>query len=171
MNRRKSLGFTLAETSVVLGITGVLTATAVPALSGVYATRQVQDGAQMLTSALRLARSEAMRRDEMVTVCALQAGAAEPSCSSRNDWSAGWMVFVDRGTRGQFGADDVAVQVQALPATRLAIAGTWSKLSYQGTGVQYGLSARFDVSAPGAAPQVVCVAKPGRARVGAGLSC
>lgn len=175
MNRRKSLGFTLAETAVALGVAGVLTATALPNLSAVQAARQTQDEAAMLAGTLRLARSEALRRDELVTVCALQAGTAEPLCEAtspgRTNWSAGWMVFVDRGRRGQLDEGDLRIQVQSLPASRVAVTGSWPKLSFHGTGVQAGLSARFNLVAQGADPLVVCVAKPGRARVARGEVC
>lgn len=175
MNRRKSLGFTLVESAVTLSVAGVLTATALPSLSALQASRQVQDEAALLAGTLRLARSEALRRDELVTVCALQAGAGEPTCDAdspgRTDWSAGWMVFVDRGRRGQLDEGDVRIQVQALPANRVALTGSWPKLSYMGTGVQSGFSTRFNLAARGADPLVVCVAKPGRARVAKGVAC
>lgn len=175
MIRRKSLGFTLAETAVTLSVAGVLTATAVPNLSAMQSARQVHDEAALLAGALRLARSEALRRDERVTVCALQAGAGEPACDAshleRADWSAGWMVFVDRGQRGLVDEGDLRVQVQALPSNRVALTASWPKLTFLGTGVQMGLSTRFNLTAPGADPLVVCVAKPGRARVAQGTTC
>lgn len=176
MKCRKSLGFTLTETAVVLGVSSILTATAVPALQGVHATRQVRDEAAMLADALRLGRSEALRRDELVTVCALAPSqGGEPTCRSGTtgnaDWSAGFMVFVDRGQRGEFEDDDLRIQVQQWAGTRVSVNGTWPMVTYRGTGVQFALSSRFDLKATGAKPMVICVAKPGRARVAEGTAC
>jgi type IV fimbrial biogenesis protein FimT len=42
--------------------------------------------------ALYLARSEAIKRGQTVSICKTLDGA---SCSERGDWNSGWLVFVD----------------------------------------------------------------------------
>ena len=62
-------GFTLLEALVVMALLGTLLALAAPGLTGVRQKHQMQSQAEQLQSSLMLARSEALRRQQRVTVC------------------------------------------------------------------------------------------------------
>lgn len=84
-------GFTLLEALVVLAVLGVLVSLAAPTVTGMYAKHQLQAQAEGLLDSLVLARSEALRRQQPVTLCVR----ADAQCGSGADWQQGWWVFVD----------------------------------------------------------------------------
>lgn len=169
--RRTTLGFTLVETMVALAVSGVLAATGVPQLSGLMDAKAVEGSVSGLATALRLARSEAMKRGEPVSVCALdpQAGAQALACApSGKDWSAGWIVFVDRDHRGQLDEDDVLVQVHQAGKDSVKVQATLRYITFQATGISLTAASHFDFLPHGSADaqgaRRVCINKPGRLR-------
>lgn len=94
--RRRSTGFTLVELITVLAIMGILAALAAPSFSEMIARQRLRAGAFDLVADLMLARSEAIKRGESVSVT--------PGAT----WAAGWTVDAASGARisqrGAFGA-------------------------------------------------------------------
>jgi type IV fimbrial biogenesis protein FimT len=96
-----SRGFTLIELLVILTISAILVAMAVPSFQAMIQSNRISGAANSMLSSLDLARSEAIRRANNVTVCrSTNADAPVPACSSAaaggyaaDDWAAGWIVF------------------------------------------------------------------------------
>lgn len=90
-------GFTLVELMVTLAILVILLALGVPAMQGFLASRQVAGKADALASAMRYARSEALKRAQPVTICqTTTADSVTPTCDTgTGDWNSGWLIFVD----------------------------------------------------------------------------
>ena len=65
---RGECGFTLTELMVTLGIVGVLSATAVPSASTMIATQRVKTATFDIYAATSYARSEAIKRNAVVTI-------------------------------------------------------------------------------------------------------
>lgn len=94
-------GFTLVEMLTVITITVILVALAVPSFQSIIRSSRVSGGANSLIAALDLARSEAIRRSTVVTVCrSTNADQPNADCSSGaangyagTDWAAGWIAF------------------------------------------------------------------------------
>jgi Tfp pilus assembly protein FimT len=59
--RRNSMGFTLVEACIAMGITATLLSQAVPAMTRMRHEQQLRGASEVLATDLRLARSEAMR--------------------------------------------------------------------------------------------------------------
>ena len=99
-------GFTLVELLVVLTISAILVAAAVPSFVWLMTTTRVSNGANTLSAAFERARSEAVRRGTVVSVCrTLNPNAIESALACTNaagggyaagDWSAGWVMFEKR---------------------------------------------------------------------------
>ncbi|WP_374601103.1 GspH/FimT family pseudopilin [Niveibacterium sp.] len=83
-------GFSLIELMVTLTVAGILLAIAIPPLTGALARQRISSTISDLSSDLALARSEAARVGQPVSVCASSDGT---SCST--SWTNGWLVWVD----------------------------------------------------------------------------
>jgi type IV fimbrial biogenesis protein FimT len=90
-NRRES-GFTLVELLVVIAIAAILTGLAAPSVSKMFSSNRVQAEASSFVSDLMLARAEAVKRGQGVSVCASANG---KNCLGTNTWRSGWIIFSD----------------------------------------------------------------------------
>ena len=86
MGDRCESGFTLLETLVVLALVAVLTGIAAPAMISWRLQQRMQAQAQALFDSLVLARSEALRQQQRVTVCAVT---GNDRCSPAGPWTSG----------------------------------------------------------------------------------
>lgn len=127
-NPMSERGFTLVEILVVLTISAILLAAAVPAMQGLIQSNRITGGTNELLSSIQMARSEAVRRNGNVTICrSVNAETANPTCSDANfgnfagnDWAAGWIVFgvnpANAVTGNLQNGDEVIQQQAALQA-------------------------------------------------------
>jgi type IV fimbrial biogenesis protein FimT len=91
-------GFTLIETMIVLAITSVLLATAVPGFETAITGSRLASAASELTAAVHLARTEAIRSNHGAVLCR---SADQLSCANGAGAWAAWIVFVDSDDSGQ----------------------------------------------------------------------
>lgn len=93
---RSARGVHLTELLVVIAVLAVLLAASWPALQALL-LRQRADALQLtLHASLSGARSEALRRRELIGLCASVDGLR---CS--DDWSAGWIIYRSGDQRGE----------------------------------------------------------------------
>ena len=111
-NSARAAGFTLLEALVVMALLGVMVSLAAPALSALRLQHRLQAEAEGLWSSLVLARSEALRRQQRVTVCARAQGQAS-ACDPSGDWQQGWLVFADANGNAVRDADEALVEAHA----------------------------------------------------------
>jgi type IV fimbrial biogenesis protein FimT len=181
--RARQFGVTLVESMVAVGLAGTLTAIGGPVLNQFRDKAAVDAQLRELESALHQARRVASSRGELVTICALDAqsaAAGDPECiASGKDWSAGWIVFVDRGERGSVGVGDKIISVRQAVAQGGSLVATTRYLTYRSTGVLLSIAAHFRALPPGQ-PAVdrpvprsalLCVNKPGNSRAAAEAKC
>lgn len=83
-------GLSLIELITSLLIVAVLMRVAVPSFNSVIRDNRLLSGGNGIMGAIAFARSEAVRRGRLVTVCPTSDGKV---CGS--DWAAGWMVYVE----------------------------------------------------------------------------
>lgn len=96
-------GFTLIELMVTLGIAAVVTALAVPSFNEAMRSNRLATYANNLTSALSMARSEAIKRGKNVSVRRVDNNSSTNLGAGAN-WEDGWDVFVDEDADGNFDA-------------------------------------------------------------------
>lgn len=118
-------GFTLLEALVVMALLGVMVSLAAPGLSALRLQHRLQAEAEGLWSSLVLARSEALRRQQRVTVCARAAGEAR-ACDAAGLWQQGWLVFADANDNAFFDPDEALLEARtAVPdPLRLSVSST-----------------------------------------------
>ena len=95
MIRKRIAGFTLLELIVTLALAAIIITVAVPAFQETMRRNRRATQANDLVSALSLARSEAIKRGEMVTICR---SSDQTDCTAGANWEDGWLVFVDSNT-------------------------------------------------------------------------
>lgn len=84
----RQAGFTLVELMVVVAVVGVLAIAAAPAMTAMVNNGRITGSSEELVTSLQLARSEAVRRNSRVTICAGSNGV----CSGSASW-AQWTVY------------------------------------------------------------------------------
>lgn len=88
----KAAGTTLVELLTAVAVVAVLATLAAPSFQTLYWDGRRTDAVNGLLHTLFLARSEAIKRGEVVSVCHSSDG---QRCGPGVDWSAGWIVFVN----------------------------------------------------------------------------
>jgi type IV fimbrial biogenesis protein FimT len=95
--RTAAAGFTLIELMITVTMVAILIGIAAPSFTSWVTTVRVTGQANDLFSDLLLARSEAVKRDVQVAICASTTGT---DCDGA-DWSTGWVVIVDADGDGK----------------------------------------------------------------------
>lgn len=97
--RRGHTGFTLLELLISIMLMALLLAIGLPALHNLVLNSRITAATDKFLSALSLARSEAIRRGQQVTMCH---SADLKSCDSGNakNWDEGWIIFTDPNADG-----------------------------------------------------------------------
>ena len=101
--RLATVGFTLVELVAGLAITGVLFSLAVPSFARLIAEHRLLGEARRIAEGITLARSEAIKRNGHVVICATSATLA---CGDARHWHNGWVVFADVDGNAEVDAGD-----------------------------------------------------------------
>lgn len=90
--RRRQGGYTLAELMVSLSVLGILSSVAIPGMRDVMQNNRRVATTNDFVYTMQVARSEAIARNQRVTVCASRNGF---TCAGEDFWSEGWIMFND----------------------------------------------------------------------------
>src|SRR5512139_2321047 len=118
--RAGSRGFTLIELMTTITIVGILAMVAVPSFNEAALSSKLNTLANNFVASAQLARSEAIKRNSPVTLCASANGT---SCGG--NWRDGWVVL----------AGGTAVYSQAPFPNDFLLTGNVTSINFQPTGV------------------------------------
>lgn len=96
MNLRSTAGFSLVELIVVLAVGAILVVTAVPNLTEYVDNQRIIATSNDIIAQVNRARSEAMKRNEMVVWCSANVTIDTPlskSCINRRAWTNGSIMY------------------------------------------------------------------------------
>ena len=112
-------GFTLIELMVTITILAILLGWAVPSFNNAALSSKLTGFANDLVASTQIARSEAIKRNAAITLCASSNGT---TCATSGGWEVGWILL--RGTT-------VLQRHQALPTEfRIVQTGGTSALAF-----------------------------------------
>ena len=174
---KRSSGFTVIEILVVVAVLGVLAALAAPSFKPIIEKWRVRQAVENMKSTLYFARSEAIKRGGNITVLKNTLTTECSQASDSQEWSCGWIVFVDTNDNGTLQNTEEVLQTFSVPIgvnvmnsattaqTRLKV-DRWGQIN--GLGAQ-GFT--FSPVGPGvASPHAtkLCVTSGGRIRANTG---
>jgi type IV fimbrial biogenesis protein FimT len=114
----KDAGVTLVELIAVITIAAILMSIGVPSYRYVTNSNRVAAESNALLADMQLARSEAVKEGQPVSVCPATRSGATWSCTGSNHWEVGWIVFTDPAGSGNYdAANDTVLHTQAAFAT------------------------------------------------------
>ncbi len=90
--KKSNNGFTLIEIMVTVAIVGIFASIALPSFANLIENNRNNTAANELVSNLLLAKSEALKRSNSVTICP---STDQATCSPNRDFSTGWIMFLD----------------------------------------------------------------------------
>lgn len=155
-------GVTLIELLVAMSVLSILLAVGVPSFSQFTVNTRLNSYANTMFSHMALARSEAVKRNMRVAICKSSDGS---TCASSDDWSQGWIVFVDLDNNASIDSgEQVITTMPALP-TGFSFSGNGNVsdyISYDAQGVPKLTSGGFQAGTIILCPVVPAVAGNGR---------
>lgn len=105
-------GLTLIELMTVLVIGGILMGVAIPSLRTFIQNNRMVAHTNDFIADLSFARSEAIKRGRDITICKADPNAASPTCSNAgNNWSGGWVVFIEPPSPAVKGTIDAGEEI------------------------------------------------------------
>lgn len=128
-------GLTLLELLTTLAIISVMAAVAVPSLSNLVRSIRTASISSTFLSQLRLARSEAIKRNDRVVVCK---SATATSCATSGGWNQGWIVFHDANNNAQLDTGETVIHHEGPISASMRFSGNQNVaqyVSYTPTGV------------------------------------
>lgn len=135
-------GVTLLELLVTLAIVAIVAALGVPSFLRMLARHAIATQAEELQDAVRVGRSEAMKRAGPVVLCRTEPQSVDRCAGNGGSWQT-WLLFADLGRTGVFGAGDVILRQHGEASSRMTVAGNAASIHFEATGI-----AHSDVDGP-----------------------
>lgn len=137
--KKSYTGFTLIELIMTLVIVSIVISFGAPALTDLIRNNHLTSKTNMIVTALNLARSEAIKRNTTITMCA----SSDQATCTNDGWENGWIIL-----------DNDQVLKVFDPIEGLAsVASTVGSLQYTSNGfLNGGAGVTFDLCAKSGAP-------------------
>jgi type IV fimbrial biogenesis protein FimT len=140
MDMRRQSGFTLYELLITVLVIGVILAIGVPNMAEFTQNSRLASTSNDLLSSFQLARSEAARSKNNITICASN-NSLDANANCGGTFQDGWIIFIDvDGDLNRAGANENVLRAHPAPPTGVTItpdnAATY--FAFAGTGLGRG---------------------------------
>lgn len=133
-------GFTLFDALVALAMLAIVVGVGVPSMQHFLIENRLTLTANELVGHLRLARSEAIWRNQRVVLCPRQR--TKDECA--NNWAQGWMLFVDSNDNLKRDVDEQVVRIYGPLTANISLASAGRRqIVFQTHGRTPGSNATF----------------------------
>lgn len=165
---RQERAFSLHEALVTLAVISTVTTIAVPSFQQIVSSQRMTGAVNTLVTALNLARSEAIKRNENVTLCPSVDGRnCQNMGASETVWENGYLLYLDRNENDSPDADETVVRIfGSSKDLRIRSTSGRNHVTYRSNGLASGSNLSFTFCATNNAspPRTVIVANSGRVR-------
>jgi len=168
-SRQNTRGFTLVEMLVTVLLLSLLMSMAVPSFREATLSSQLTSFANDFVASTVLSRSEAIKRNSQVTLCATTCAtsATTCTCATSGGWEQGWVVLADIDLDGSI--DDVVSRHAALKTgLKMTDASNTRSMTFEPSGVgstQVTMTLCRNSPSAGTNERVITVSATGRASV------
>ena len=132
-------GFTIIELMITVALIAIIAAIGIPSFQDVVASNRVISSINELHAGLRLARLEAVKRNDSVVFCA-----TSDSATCNGVWGDGWLVFHDADGDGAVDTDElIRVGDGVHSGYNLTFSGGGSSITFVARGMTSGESGTF----------------------------
>lgn len=128
-----SEGFTIVELMMTLAVAAILSAVAAPSFNDIIQNNRLVTQVNELQASLSLARSEAIKRNDFLTVCPSRDGA-----NCMGNWESGWLVFVNDNVDGTVNAGEEILLVHGAISHNNTLTFNRARVTYAGSGKARG---------------------------------
>ena len=129
-------GFTLVEVMVTAAVAAILVCLGTPSFMGLMTRHAAIDRAEALQDAVRVGRTEAMKRGGPVILCRTAAADTARCAGGGGSWQT-WLLFADANRSGDFDNGDAVVRQQAAASNRLAVTSAAASIRFESTGIAH----------------------------------
>lgn len=161
----RNCGLTMIELLITIAVLTILTAIALPTLSGVMGSYRADAAAQEIKAGLDFARSEAIKRSTTSQICTSSNGG---TCTSGSlNWASGWLIWTDADGDTILDSDEIT-QVAGAISSSLTFNSTVGAITFQSLGqvLATGTSISFTVThTSSGVRRHVCVSSAGSSKV------
>lgn len=131
-HRNQQRGFTLVELMIVVAVVAVMSIVAVPSLASFVNQTRLNSLKGLLINDINTARSEAIKSNARVAICA--ANAAATDCAASSNWALnGWLICVVSGAGCDATASAVVIRAKASNGVVIT-AGSTNAVIFRPTG-------------------------------------
>jgi len=168
---KKNSGFTLLELLITVAIISIVMAIAVPSMTTFTQNDRLTTNINTLIGHLAYARSEAVKRNQQVSICSSNNAT---TCTGGN-WQDGWIVYIDADGDNSFTAGEEVLRAQqALEGANTLTTAIGTQLTYDYRGFVNAASVgSFQLCDGRSGPhgKTIRISTTGRVRIEDGSTC
>jgi Tfp pilus assembly protein FimT len=132
------------ELMMALVVTAIIIAIAVPAYTALIQNNFSQNTANSLIASLKFIRSEAVKRNATISLCATSSSTFA-ACGSA--WATGWFMFIDVNGNGTYdSATDTILRINSLTGTGASILASNSSNTFSYNNLGFPLASTSNIT-------------------------